>query len=41
MLMFYTALIDDEEDKIAFEHIYYTYRKRMLRMQKMRFKTLC
>lgn len=32
MLMFYTALIDDEEDKIAFEHIYYTYRKRMLRI---------
>lgn len=29
MHLFYYALIDTEEDKIAFEHIYYTYRKRM------------
>ena len=32
MLMFYTALIEAEEEKIAFEHIYYTYRKRMLKI---------
>ena len=29
MLSFYCTLIDAEEDKIAFEHIYNTYRKRM------------
>lgn len=29
MLIFYTALIDDESEKLRFEEIYYSYHKRM------------
>ena len=29
MLILYTALIDDESDKLRFEEIYYSYHKRM------------
>lgn len=30
MLSFYTAMIDDEQDQLRFEDIYYSYRKQML-----------
>ena len=30
VLMLYTAMIDDEADKLRFEDIYYTYRKQMI-----------